>query len=175
MDQESTESPPAEEVPPTPGRPQQRVDRPSPARTDHVRAREQLPSFRYFSRPSSPSVSNRQRFDWHSVTAPPPPISPLSRPNSPAISSPFATSLHRPSPVHRDREPHPGFSPQVPPAGSIYPLRHPRIPHLGVDLGGGRGAGPEAGAPQVFKCSGPEKEYRRCFSQVGFTSINLRK
>uniref|UniRef100_A0A3P8UUM0 PLAC domain-containing protein n=1 Tax=Cynoglossus semilaevis TaxID=244447 RepID=A0A3P8UUM0_CYNSE len=132
----------------------------------HTENGTDLPSFRYSSRPSSPSVSNRQRFNWHSVTAPPPPISPLSRPNSPAISSPFATSLHRPSPVHRDREPHPGFSPQVPPAGSIYPLRHPRIPHLGVDLGGGRGAGPEAGAPQVFKCSGPEKEYRRCFSQV---------
>lgn len=126
----------------------------------------------HFSRSSSPFLqSNRHRFDWHSVTAPPPPVSPLARPNSPAAASHFSTSLHRPSPVRIDREPHPGFSPQVPPAGNIYPLQHPNIPHVGVESGRDVGRG----APQVYRCSGPEKEYRRCFWQVRSSPINPRK
>ncbi|XP_060936459.1 thrombospondin type-1 domain-containing protein 4 [Limanda limanda] len=165
VEQESPEPPAAEEVPTTtttPGKPHRHVDRPSHSHTEHGRGREQHPSSRSFSRPSSPSGSSRHRFDWHSVTAPPPPNAPLSRPNSHAIASPFSTSLHRPGPVHRDRELHPGFSPQAQPEGSIYPLQLPHVPHLGgeSERDGGRGA------PPVIRCSGPEKEYRRCFSQV---------
>lgn len=165
VEQESSEPPAAEEAPATKP-PHRHVDRPSYTHTEHVRGR--VPSSHSFSRPSSPSLSNRHRFDWHSVTAPPPPVSPLSRPNSPAVASPFSPPLHRSVPVHRDRDLHPGFSPQAPPAGNIYPLQHHHVPHLGVESGrdGGRGA------PQVFRCSGPEKEYRRCFSQVKSSPIN---
>ncbi|XP_036931557.1 thrombospondin type-1 domain-containing protein 4 [Acanthopagrus latus] len=162
-DEEITDAPAAEESPATTtttGSPphHRHFDRPN---IDHARAR--VPPPHTFSRSSSPShLPSRHRFDWHSVTAPPPPVPPLSRSNSPAAASPFSTSLHRPSPVHRDRELHPGFSPQVPQTGNVYPLQHPHIPHMGVELGraGGRGA------PQVYRCPGPEKEYRRCFSQV---------
>ncbi len=174
--EESTEAPAAEEFPPTTtttGSPRRHVDRPSQTSTEHGRAR--VPSSHTSSRSSSPSLlPSRQRFDWRSVTAPPPPISPLSRPNSPAAAaSPFSSPLHRSSSSHRDRELHPGFGPQVPPVGpgNIYPLQHPHIPHLGGESGrdGGRGA------PQVYRCSGLEKEYRRCFSQVRFSPINPRK
>ncbi|KAM6995185.1 thrombospondin type-1 domain-containing protein 4 isoform 1-T1 [Tautogolabrus adspersus] len=165
---EITEGPAAEELPTmtttTASIPHRHFVRPAQANTDHSRARERTPPFHSISRSSSPSLSlpsSRHRFNWHSVTAPPPPISPLSRPNSPA-ASPFSTSLHRSAATHRDRELHPGFNPQAPAAGNIYPLQHQHTPHLGEEPGrdGGRGT------PQVYRCSGPEKEYRRCFSQV---------
>ncbi|XP_068591438.1 thrombospondin type-1 domain-containing protein 4 isoform X2 [Cebidichthys violaceus] len=174
-EEEVSEDPAAEEVPTTTtttGNPHRHVDRPPQTNTEHGRARERAPSSHFFSRSLSTSLlPNRHRFDWHSVTAPPPPIPPLSRPNSPAVASPFSSPLHRSSPMHRDRELQPGFSPHIPPTGDIYPLQHPHILHLGVESGrdGGRAA------PQVFRCSGPEKEYRRCFSQVcGGASLDSR-
>ncbi|KAK1896055.1 ADAMTS-like protein 4, partial [Dissostichus eleginoides] len=68
---------------------------------------------------------------------------------------PIATALTGTLSIHREL--HPGFAP----TGDIYPLQHPHIPHMGGESGrdGGRGA-------QVYRCSGPEKEYRRCFFQV---------
>lgn len=165
-EEESTSAPAVEEPPTTTtttGNPHRHVERPSHTSTEHRRAR--IPPPHPFSRSSSPSIPhNQHRFDWRSVNAPPPPVPPLSRPNSPAGASSFSTPLHHSGPMHRDREHHSGFSPQVPPAGNVYPLQHPNIPHLGVESGrGGR-----RGAPQVYRCPGPEKEYRRCFSQVRF-------
>lgn len=114
------------------------------------------------SRSSPPSVFNRQRFDWNSVTAPPPPSQ--SRPQSSRSSSLFTSPLHHPNPAHTEREPHPGFRPQAPPTGSIYPLQHPAMSsHLEAEVG--RHPGGEVHRP--FRCSGPEREFRRCFSQVG--------
>lgn len=140
--------------------PRRHVARPSHTHTERERAR--VPPSHAFSRSSSPSVpSNRHRFDWHSLNAPPPPVH--SRPHSPAVaSSPFSSPLHRP--VLRDREPHPSFNPQAPPPGNVYPLQQPHVSHLGVQSGRDGGGG--GGAPRVYRCSGPEKEYRRCFSQV---------
>ncbi|XP_029959231.1 thrombospondin type-1 domain-containing protein 4-like [Salarias fasciatus] len=165
LEQESTHQPAAEEVPTTTaatGNPVRHAGRPPQPRAEPGRSRERAPPY-HSSRSSIPPVqSGRHRFDWHSVTAPPPPVPPLSRPHSPAISSPFSPPLHRPGPPHRDREHHPGFGPQAPLAGGVYPLRHPHLPHLEVEPGRD---GPR-GAPQVYRCDGPEKEYRRCFSQV---------
>ncbi|XP_047454821.1 thrombospondin type-1 domain-containing protein 4 isoform X2 [Mugil cephalus] len=153
--QEATEAPAGGEVPTATPSPRRHVDGPSHTHTAHTeRGRARVPPPHPFPRSSSPSVpSNRHRFDWHSLNAPPPPVH--SRPHSPAAaSSPFSSPLHRPIPAQRDREPHPAFNPQDPSAGSIYPLQH-----LGVQSG-------RDGAPRPYRCSGPEKEYRRCFSQV---------
>uniref|UniRef100_A0A3P9PV10 PLAC domain-containing protein n=1 Tax=Poecilia reticulata TaxID=8081 RepID=A0A3P9PV10_POERE len=109
---------------------------------------------------SSPVLINRQRFDWNSVTAPPPP---QSHPRSPGSSPLFTSPLHRPNLAHMEREPHLGFGPQTPPTGSVFPLQHPHTSsHLGAEAG--RHGGGDA--PRLLRCSGPEKEYRRCFSQV---------
>uniref|UniRef100_A0A665UDY3 PLAC domain-containing protein n=1 Tax=Echeneis naucrates TaxID=173247 RepID=A0A665UDY3_ECHNA len=154
-----TESPAVVETPQTTttGKPHRHADRPSHSHTEHVWGRERVPSSS-FSRSSSPSASNRHWFDWHSVTAPPPPVSPLSRPNPPAIASPYSPHLHRSIPVHREF--HPGFSRQAPSTSNVYPLQHLPHPVVESSRNGGRRA------PPVYRCSGPEKEYRRCFSQV---------
>lgn len=140
----------------TTGNPPRHVNRPPPQTVLRNPTRHTLGR----SSPSS-SVGSRHRFNWHSVTAPPPPAPPLQRPNG--VAPPFSTSLHRPGPVHPDRELRPGFAPPVPAAGSLYPLQYPHIQHQGAELDreGGRGSS------QVYKCSGPEKEHRRCFTQVG--------
>ncbi|KAK5599878.1 hypothetical protein CRENBAI_014477 [Crenichthys baileyi] len=127
--------------------------------SEHSRSRV-LPK-NSFSRSSTPSVFvNRQRFDWNSVTAPPPP---QSQPRSPGSSPLFTSPLHRPNSAHVERKPHPGFGPQAPPAGSVYPVQHPHMSSpLGVEASR-QGAGE---ASRLLRCSGPEKQYRRCFSQV---------
>ncbi|XP_017280562.1 thrombospondin type-1 domain-containing protein 4 isoform X2 [Kryptolebias marmoratus] len=137
-------------------RPRQHAGRPPHPELRRSRVQSQQP----FQRSSLPSVFiSRRRFDWNTVTAPPPPPPALTRQRSPP---PFSSPLHRPS---RDREPRPDFNPQPPPppAGNAYPLQHPHPPHPGVQPGRHGGGG---GAFRVFRCSGPEKEYRRCFSQV---------
>lgn len=138
--------------------PRQHMERTS--HSDHRRSR--VPPQHSSPRSSSPSVFvNRHRFDWNSVTAPPPP--PQSRPRSPGSSPLFTSPLHRPNPAHVEREPHPGVGPQAPAAGSVYPLQNPRTSsHLGAEAGRHRGGE----TPRLIRCSGPEKEYRRCFSQV---------
>lgn len=171
---ESTDAPAADQSPAaaTTSAPRRHVDRPSQTNRDHGRNSHRATSSRTLLRSSSPSVlSHRPRFDWHSVTAPPPPVPPLPRPNSPAAASPFSASLHRSTSLHTDGEFHTGFSPQLPSASNVYPLQHIHIPHLGADSSRDGGRGP----PQVYRCSGPEKEYRRCFSQVniGFHFIYL--
>lgn len=164
--EEALEKPVAEEVTTTTaaaGNPHRHVGHRPQTNTEHGRARERAPPTHFLSRSSSPPLlPNRHRFNWHSVTAPPPPVPPLSRPNPAAVAPPFSHPLRRSGPAHRERELEAGFGPHVPPTGDIYPLQHTRNPHLGVESGsdGGRAA------PQVFRCSGPEKEYRRCFSQV---------
>lgn len=170
-EEEPTEAPHAEATPapgPAGSGPQHRIDRP-PLRTDPGGAR--TPSSHTSSRSSSPPLQpNRQRFDWHSVTAPPPPV-PHPRSSShhtSHASSQFSTPLHRPGPVHGDQDrdphphPHPGFSQQVPPGGGVYPLQQPHAPHLGAESGRGGGRG----APQPHRCAGLEKEHRRCQNQV---------
>lgn len=115
-----------------------------------TRRRERVPPYQ-FSRSSSPSVlSSHRSLDWNSVTAPPPPVPPLSHPNSPG--SPYSPPLHRPNHANWERE-------HQPPTGNVYPLQHPNVPY------GGAAAGHERGRV-VFRCSGSEREYRRCFSQV---------
>lgn len=116
------------------------------------------------SSPSSP-VGGRHRFDWHSVTAPPPPASSLQRHNG--VARPFSASLHRPGPLHPDREPRPAFGPPVPAAGNLYPLQYPHMQHQGAELG----REGDQGSSQAYKCTGPEKEHRRCFTQVGSSPL----
>lgn len=140
----------------TTGKPPHHVNRPLPQTV----IRAPPPHTHGRSSPAS-SVGGRHRFDWHSVTAPPPPVPPLQRPNG--VAPPFSTSLHRPGPLLPDRELRTAFAAPVPAAGNLYPLQYPHIQHQGAELGreGGRGSS------QVYKCSGPEKEHRKCFTQVG--------
>lgn len=147
----AAEQPPAT----TTGNPPRHFNRPLPqtvlrAPPPHTLGRSSPPS----------SAGGRHRFDWHSVTAPPPPVPPLSRPNG--VAPPFSTSLHRPGPLHPDREHRPAFAPPVPAAGNLYPLQYPHLQHQGPELGRDGGQG----SSQVYRCSGPEKEHRRCFTQV---------
>lgn len=139
--------------------PETTTDRPRPhvdprSHTHTASGRNRVASRVPVSRSQSP-FSHRPHFDWSSVTAPPPPVHSFSR----SRSSPFASPLHRPSQEHRDRELHQGFTPRAPPAGNVYPFQHSHASHLGVESS-------RHGASQVYKCSGPEREYRRCFSQV---------
>ncbi|CAF97869.1 unnamed protein product, partial [Tetraodon nigroviridis] len=172
-EEEPTGAPPAETTPApaVAGGPTRPLADWPPPRTDPGRA--QLPSSHSSSRSSSPSLQpSRQRFDWHAVTAPPPPVPSHPRPNSHA-SSPFSTPLHRPGPAHLDRDPHPGFGPALPPVGSVYPMQHPHAPHLGAESGPGGGRG----APQSYRCPGLDKEHRRLlhrFEDQGETSEEER-
>ncbi|XP_012721199.2 thrombospondin type-1 domain-containing protein 4 [Fundulus heteroclitus] len=158
-ERQAGEAPAAEEEPAPTESPRQHGGRTSHSET----RRSRLPPQHSFSRSSPPSVFvNRHRFDWNSVTAPPPPP-PQSHPRSPGSSPLFTSPLHRPNPAHAEREPHLGFGPQAAPAGSVYPLRHqPSSSHPGAEAGRHRGGE----APRPLRCSGPEKEYRRCSSQV---------
>lgn len=146
----------------TTGNPAHHVNRPPPqtvlrAQPPHTLGRSS----------SSSSRGGRHRFNWHSVTAPPPPAPPLQRHNG--VAPPFSTSLHRPGPLQPDRD-RTAFARLVPATTDRYPLLHPFIEHQGPELG--REGGRES--PQVYKCSGPEKEHRRCFTQVGtFLSFSL--
>ncbi|XP_034030554.1 ADAMTS-like protein 4 isoform X2 [Thalassophryne amazonica] len=164
--QESTPPtpPPSEKLPTTTTTtrmPLRHVDRAS----QQGRARGTLPST--FSSRYSTSRSNHWLFDWRTATAPPPPISPLSLPNTAAITSQFSSPLHHYNSVHRQTDLQPNFSVQSPPSvprshhGNIYSLQHAHSPHMGVELG--REAG--RGSPHNYRCSGLEKGFRRCFSQ----------
>ncbi|XP_033836930.1 thrombospondin type-1 domain-containing protein 4 [Periophthalmus magnuspinnatus] len=106
----------------------------------NTRARERVPPYQV----------TRRQFDWNSVTAPPPPVPPQSHPDSPG--SPYAPPLHRPNHVNWERE-------HQLPTGNVYPLQNPSVPYGGAEAGQDRGR-------VVYRCSGSEKEYRRCFSQV---------
>ncbi|XP_061676169.1 thrombospondin type-1 domain-containing protein 4 [Syngnathoides biaculeatus] len=133
------------------------------ARSEHRRVRVP-PSPHLLTRsPSSSSsvLASHRRFDWRAVTAPPPPVSSHSHPNSQAPSPPFPYSspLHRP--LHREWAPHPGFGAEAQQASNMYLLQQPHGQHIGEEAGGLGGR-----TPQNYKCSGPEKEYRRCFLQV---------
>ncbi|CAL1611062.1 unnamed protein product [Knipowitschia caucasica] len=103
------------------------------------RPRERAPPFQF----------SRRQFNWNSVTAPPPPVPAQSHLNSPG--SPYAPPLHRPNHLNWERE-------HQPPTGNVYPLQHPSVPYGGTEAGQG-------GGRVVYRCSGSEKEYRRCFSQ----------
>ncbi|XP_037129047.1 thrombospondin type-1 domain-containing protein 4 [Syngnathus acus] len=134
------------------------------ARSEHRRVRVPPSPPHYLLRsPSSSSsvLSGHRRFDWRTVTAPPPPLpagSPHSQPAGASLA--YASPLHRP--LHRERTVHVGLGPRPPQAGNVYPLRHPMGPHVGEEEGG---FGAWRTAPN-YRCTGPEKEYRRCFSQV---------
>ncbi|XP_057690045.1 thrombospondin type-1 domain-containing protein 4 isoform X1 [Corythoichthys intestinalis] len=129
-------------------------------RSEHRRVRVP-PPLQFLPRsPSSSSsvLSSHRRFDWDTVAAPPPP--PVSSHLHPNSQLHYSSPLHWP--VHRERAPQPGFGPQAPQTGNVYPLQHPHGQHVLPEAGviGSRGT------PQNYRCSGPEKEYRRCFSQV---------
>ncbi|XP_061632436.1 thrombospondin type-1 domain-containing protein 4 isoform X2 [Phyllopteryx taeniolatus] len=134
----------------------------------HVRSEQRRvrvpPSPHFLTRsPSSSSsvLASHRRFDWRAVTAPPPPASPHLHPNSQPASPyfPYSSPLHRP--LHMEWAPHPGFGAQAQQPSNMYPLQHPHRQHMGAEAGG-----PGGRTPQNYRCSGPEKEYRRCFLQV---------
>ncbi|XP_053699740.1 thrombospondin type-1 domain-containing protein 4 [Synchiropus splendidus] len=137
----------------------------SRTKTEHGRNRERGHSV--FSSPHSSSssvISSRRAFDWQSVTAPPPPFPSHSHHNVPSIGSRYSSPLHRGTPVLRDREHHQSISHQAQHSRNVYPLQHSHVPLMGAGE-----------TPRTFKCSGPETEYRRCFTQVcGGASLDSR-
>uniref|UniRef100_A0A672G1J2 PLAC domain-containing protein n=1 Tax=Salarias fasciatus TaxID=181472 RepID=A0A672G1J2_SALFA len=77
------------------------------------------------------------RFDWHSVTAPPPPVPPLSRPHSPASArlSPLLSTA--PAPAQGQGTP-PGLRPPGPAGGRRLPSTPPAPPPPRGGAGQGR-------------------------------------
>ncbi|XP_061885653.1 thrombospondin type-1 domain-containing protein 4 [Entelurus aequoreus] len=141
------------------------TDRPAAATTAAVATatpllhrKARFPPAPHFPPPPS-STGHRRTFDWRSVTAPPPPTPQLLHRNSPSDAAdatlPYSYSLHWPS--HRESVPNTGFGPQTPQPANVYPFQHAHGTHHGGDA---------RRPPPVVRCSGTEKEYRRCFSQV---------
>ncbi|KAM6968323.1 uncharacterized protein FYW47_007022 [Aplochiton taeniatus] len=119
---------------------------------------------------------SRRPFDWHSVSAPPPPGPSHAHHRPPPNSAPFSTPLHRSSPLHRERGAEPGYGPEArplapgPPLADLYPLQRSQPPHPGAEADG-QG---ERGAPHNYQCSGSEAEFRKCFSQGSRAGIQTR-
>ncbi|XP_054637197.1 thrombospondin type-1 domain-containing protein 4 isoform X2 [Dunckerocampus dactyliophorus] len=109
----------------------------------HSHRRTRFPAPPHFP-PLSSSTSFRRAFDWRSAAA-----------------FPYSPSRYQLS--HRERAPQPGFGHQPPQPANVYPLQDPHGGHHGGDT---RATGGARTPPPDFRCPGPEKEYRRCFSQV---------
>nr|XP_057941440.1 thrombospondin type-1 domain-containing protein 4 isoform X2 [Doryrhamphus excisus] len=108
--------------------------------TPHSHRRPRFPLSPH-SPPLSSSTSVRRPFDWRSAAAA-------------AAALPYSSSS-------RYQLSQPGFGPQPLQPASVYPLQNPHGGHHGGGTGGGART-----PPTVFRCGGPDKEHRRCFSQV---------